>query len=265
MKLHKIPAPDHLKQYVQFFWYAEGESASFYAIADGCPGIIFSRTENGMVQGDKKLSPFFLYGQTTRLTELTANGKFQLTGLCFYPHVIKVLFGLDAHELTDDCLDINTFLTGKKQNPGDHLMNTGIPLKRIEIISNYVYGLIQSSRQNEDELVVSALSAMIKSVGEISLRELHKTFNVTERTFERRFEKHVGIPPKLFSRICRFQASLNQLKDQQYNKLSDIAYENGFTDQSHFIRTFKEFTGHSPNKFQRTFLQPISNAPVFTR
>lgn len=265
MELHKIPAPDYLRKYVQFFWHAEGESESFFAVADGCPGIIFSRTEKGMVQGDKKLSSFFLYGQTTRLTELTAKGKFQLTGLCFHPHVIKVLFGFDAHELTDDCIDIETLSTGKKKYLTDHLMNAPLPAKQIELISNYLYGLIKSNQQNEDDMVASALSTIMQSVGEVSLSELHKKLNVTERTFERRFEKHVGISPKLFSRICRFQASLNQLKNQKYNKLSDIAYENGFTDQSHFIRTFKEFTGHSPNKFQKTFLEEDSTVPVYTR
>ncbi len=144
-------------------------------------------------------------------------------------------------------------------------MNASLPAKQIEIISNYLRGLMQSNQQNTDGLVVSALSTIMQSVGEISLRELHKRLNVTERTFERRFEKHVGISPKLFSRICRFQASLNQLKNQKYNILSDIAYENGFTDQSHFIRTFKEFTGHSPNKFQKTFLEEDSTVPVYTR
>ena len=74
---------------------------------------------------------------------------------------------------------------------------------------------------------------------------------MSERNFERKFREYVGISPKLFSRICRFQSSLKQLQESNYEKLSDIAFENNFSDQSHFIRTFKEFAGFSPNQFQQ--------------
>jgi AraC-like DNA-binding protein len=56
----------------------------------------------------------------------------------------------------------------------------------------------------------------------------------------------------LFARICRFQASLNQIRNNDYCRLSDIAYENEYADQSHLIRAFKEFAGISPNKYQNS-------------
>ena len=65
--------------------------------------------------------------------------------------------------------------------------------------------------------------------------------------------------PKLFSRICRFQSSLQQLRDNDYTKLSDIAFEHEFADQSHFIRTFREFAGFSPFQYQRQSPGVIEN------
>lgn len=64
----------------------------------------------------------------------------------------------------------------------------------------------------------------------------------------------VGITPKQFTKIIQFQCSLNQLTDDDYLNLTDLAYEYGFADQSHFIRTFKHYTGKTPREFQRFLL-----------
>ncbi|MNY79127.1 DNA-binding transcriptional regulator ChbR [compost metagenome] len=69
----------------------------------------------------------------------------------------------------------------------------------------------------------------------------------------------------LFGRICRFQASLNQLRAQSYDKLSDIAFEQEYADQSHFIRNFKEFTGLTPFQFRKSIQETVENFPVLVQ
>jgi AraC-like DNA-binding protein len=95
-----------------------------------------------------------------------------------------------------------------------------------------------------------ALSAIMQSKGCLLLKDLQEKVQMSERTFERKFKEYVGISPKLFTRICRFQASLSQMRNSDFEKLSDIAFQNDYSDQSHFIRSFKEFTGFSPNQYQ---------------
>jgi len=72
---------------------------------------------------------------------------------------------------------------------------------------------------------------------------------VTERTFQRMFEKNVGIPPNQYRRICQFNTAFRQLQLRKFNKLTDIAFENGYADQSHYIRSFREFTGITPKDY----------------
>ncbi|MNV73647.1 HTH-type transcriptional activator RhaS [compost metagenome] len=102
---------------------------------------------------------------------------------------------------------------------------------------------------------------MIESKGLASLKGLQNQLQLSERSFERKFKQHVGVTPKMFSRICGFQASLSQLKKNEYDKLSDIAYGNGYSDQSHFIRTFKEFAGFSPYQYQKQADKVADNFP----
>jgi AraC-like DNA-binding protein len=63
------------------------------------------------------------------------------------------------------------------------------------------------------------------------------------------FESNVGISPRLYKRICQFDAAFQQLNRRKFAKLSDIAYQNGYADQSHFIRSFKEFTNITPKEY----------------
>ena len=78
-----------------------------------------------------------------------------------------------------------------------------------------------------------------------------KQLPVTERTFERNFKSYVGLSPKQFAKIIQFQSSLNRLTKAKFQKLTDIGLESGFTDQSHFIRTFKSYTGQTPSFYSR--------------
>jgi AraC-like DNA-binding protein len=90
---------------------------------------------------------------------------------------------------------------------------------------------------------------IIKGGGLTPLNNIKKDLSVSERTFERRFLKAVGVTAKQFSQIIRFQNSLDDLKSNGYEVLSDIVYKNGFADQSHFTRVFKAFTGATPSHF----------------
>ena len=104
-----------------------------------------------------------------------------------------------------------------------------------------------------------AITRIVEAKGNISLKELQDYLQLSERSFERRFKQYVGISPKLYSRISRFQAVLNQIRLGQHNRLTDLAYENDYADQSHFIRSFKEFAGCSPLQYQKQSMQQVEN------
>jgi AraC-like DNA-binding protein len=68
---------------------------------------------------------------------------------------------------------------------------------------------------------------------------------------QRRFKKQVGVPLKRYEHISRFELALNRLATVDYSELTSIAFELGYTDQSHFIKEFQEFAGMSPYHFVR--------------
>lgn len=252
----KVAPPLYLKNYVRYFWTLEdksaGDSKTFRIIADGCPGFLFNQSEKSVIyQNNSKLLPaFFLYGQATRHSELNLTGESSIIGACFYPNALKLIFGLDANELTDSCIDLNFAADKKDLNLPEKRAEKNSLHKKVEMIADYLASQIRKNNPSEDRVVQTALAQIIEANGNLSLAELRRDLGLSERSLERKFKQNVGIPPKLFSRIWRFQSSLEQLRKNDNLKLSDIAYDNEYADQSHFIRAFREFAGFSPNQFK---------------
>lgn len=220
----------------------------FYA--DGYPGIMFQESGSLLVSPQNKNMPdFFLYGQTIHPIELQVQGPYNFVVFQLYPFVIESFFGVIPKTLNDACYnldqlqnaDINKHLALLKQRPE--------PLERVTLISGFLLELFKAKKQQLDYIVQQALLRIIETSGQLPINELRKQFRISERAFERRFQAQVGLSPKQFSRIIQFQNSLNALQEKEFATLSDLVYQNGFADQSHFIRVFKAFTGTTPSGF----------------
>ncbi|MEL6812254.1 MAG: AraC family transcriptional regulator, partial [Bacteroidota bacterium] len=75
------------------------------------------------------------------------------------------------------------------------------------------------------------------------------TYPKTQKHFIQQFKKYAGLTPKVFHRIMRFNEILQQIHKKEHIAWSQVAYQFGYTDQSHFIKEFKEFSGFSPEEF----------------
>ena len=80
-------------------------------------------------------------------------------------------------------------------------------------------------------------------------REMVDSYPNSQKHFISQFKKYFGLTPKVLHRIFRFDEILKQIQNNQQLNWSDIAYEFGYTDQSHFIKEFREFSGFSPQEY----------------
>lgn len=258
MVFRQLPPPSYLQEYVRYFWTLSSGGQHLPALAlgplaDGCPGLIFHHTEDGRFCDEfgKELPVVFLYGQTVSRTALYISGRFRLTGACLYPHALKPLTRCDAVELTDVCIEPNQLGNLQQLKLGEQLLHTSCPAEQVGILSRALYALLSNTTALPDPMILQALQLIRDTNGQIALPYLRERLGLSERHLERLFNRQVGLSPKMYARICQFQASLQQLKASRFVKLSDIAYENGYADQAHFIRSFKTFTGHAPQAFRK--------------
>jgi AraC-like DNA-binding protein len=271
MEFRQIPPPTYLADYIRYFWVVESNdtdlsSTAFRTIADGSPGLIFQHRDKGILyQNDKELPGAILYGQATRHAELRISGRFNTIGIFFYPHALKSIFGLNADELTDTCIDLDLLPDEKGFHLSDRLSNVPSLQSQIDALCSFLLAQLTKNDRFADKRMQHALHRIQQANGNISVKTLREELQLSERCFERRFKQHIGVTPKLFARISQFQACMQLLRQSDYNKLSDIAFENEYADQSHFIRAFKEFAGFSPFQFRKRSKELIENLSIVTK
>lgn len=222
--------------------------------ANGTPTLLF-QTAKGKIKGN--FNNLTLFGQTVFPETLTLNESFTLIAYFFKPFSLFTLYGLSAQELTDNPIDLNLLEPPKKMNLQEQLLNADSTGDMINLIDNYIFSLI-SKVKTETQLIKFATRKLMKNPCEKNLQKIHKELYLTERTFQRIFKKYIGISPDKFRRISQFAAAFQQLQHKQFESLSDIAFDNGYADQSHFNRSFKEFTKTTPKDYLR-FETPTEN------
>ena len=84
------------------------------------------------------------------------------------------------------------------------------------------------------------------------LNEIVESFDGTQKHLISQFRKYIGLTPKQYQRVLRFNDVFMQMQGDQFLSWSDIAHRCGYSDQSHFIREFKHFSGFNPESFLKS-------------
>jgi methylphosphotriester-DNA--protein-cysteine methyltransferase len=108
---------------------------------------------------------------------------------------------------------------------------------------------VDSSPTDDVRLVRTACATMYASDGQVRVREVARACSLSLRQFERRFKAITGFTPKLLARLIRFEALRDRLLHVPVTRSTDLAYDFGYTDQTHLIREFKTFAGRTPTQF----------------
>jgi methylphosphotriester-DNA--protein-cysteine methyltransferase len=107
---------------------------------------------------------------------------------------------------------------------------------------------------------IARTAAVIENtLGKTDLADVAAKLSIAVKTMERDFHRGIGLSPKEFARIIRFNKVLNSLNSGPRMNIHDLVYQCGYYDQSHLINEFREFTGTTPSALVRR--DPASEEP----
>src|SRR5262249_16638606 len=128
--------------------------------------------------------------------------------------------------------------------------------------------LVRSSEAAVPSGIAPASAALMKlRGGVVCIEEMARTNRLSPREFGRQFSEFVGLPPKLFARITRFQSLVHVLLSTDVSQWVEASSATGFYDQAHMINEFRSFTGSSPTVFFRPHRADAATdmAPILVR
>jgi AraC-like DNA-binding protein len=95
-----------------------------------------------------------------------------------------------------------------------------------------------------------------------SVADIAADIGLSKRRFIEVFKQQVGLTPKLYARVRRFQSVITSLDDRADVVWPEVAVDCGYFDQAHFIRDFKQFCGLTPGKYLRARGDQRNHVPI---
>jgi AraC-like DNA-binding protein len=252
MKYFTIPPTESLKPFVRSFWvleheFGEGETNYVYrSVADSCVEMVFHYRgpfSELVTSGQPRNWLSGIHFQTDRYTRFETFESFGIFGVYIYPFAVPCLFGVPSEKTSNELLSLDTFfgITGRELE--EQMMMAGCNERRVEILSAFLQRRLLNARY-KDAAIATAIKQVIHSKQFHTVGGLADMFNLSVRQFDRKFKEYAGFNPKTYLRVVRLS---HALKNHKGNKsLTQIAYECGYYDQSHFIHDVKAFTGYHP-------------------
>lgn len=171
-----------------------------------------------------------------------------LIAFLFRPFALGPLLKLPAAKLKGQPIKLELWNAQKAMAVQLQLIHSTTPEEKLQILNHFLVTQLERNRR-DCELIQTATDEMMEHSEKEVLAKLVNKLNVTERTFQRIFKQYTGISANQYRRICQFYFAFSQLKGKHFEKQTDVAYDNNYFDQSHYIRSFKEFTDLTPNDY----------------
>ena len=250
------PHPD-LDEFIECYWMMYSDNSIPVVekiIPDGFTEIIFNYRDvyKSKISGAWNLqSPNLLAGQLKTFFYLQNTGTTGSVAIKFKPAALTQLFGFHMDQYVDKIVDLDAFQNSELKQLKEKILccvNIGSKIQEHlikRILDDYFVSLIQNASSNP---LKAPLELIFSSHGLVTVTEMVASTNIGERQLERLFKKYIGLPPKYFARIIRFNYIFELIKSKK-NSWTEILYQSGYYDQSHFIQNFKAFTGEDPSSY----------------
>jgi AraC-like DNA-binding protein len=248
--LYREAAPTGIaSEMVKCFWMLEDDAPSSDVqriLPDGRCELILNFGESFESQGDGEWKPqpkWFVTGQITGPMLLRPRGKTRILGIRFHPHGAAQFLGVPIGELTDKTASVDE-LSRVATTQLEKLHDLLLTQQKFAALGTVVTTLASNGCKNDIQ-IAAAVRILEQACCAISIKQLAHHVNLSARQFERRFLAAVGIPPKMFCRMQRFQRVLRAMDDSSTSWVR-TAVDCGYYDQAHLIRDFREFAGTAP-------------------
>ena len=252
MRYREIKPQPPLRRFIECFWtlesdHSEPNVAPAPILPDGCVELILNcgGAFQEIKENGERISqpPHFVVGQMTQPIWIAPSGAVELIGVRFHPGGTIPFLDQPLHELTNRIIELGGIDSALESELVRALASSLDLTSRINAIESCLTRRAQSFAGDQRWLKLTANAVRVS--GRITVDTLADAAGVSTRQLERRFLGEVGIGPKLFCRILRFQQVFRAVAEDSASWAA-LAIDCGYYDQAHLIRDFQEFAHQTP-------------------
>jgi AraC-like DNA-binding protein len=194
-------------------------------------------------------------GLSSTFSDVTTQGESGVIFVVFYPAGACHFLHFSLLDIENQSLPMADVLGNEVREVEEMLGEKNTPEQRVAVIEKFLIRKFSPVPKYDYALLNSGIGLIHEHGGQISALQLADKLSVTTKSLERKFAEYIGKTPKQFIRLIRFEKILSDFSTLKDISLTSYAYQNGYFDQSHFIKDFKMFSGLSPKEFLARYYQ----------
>jgi len=168
--------------------------------------------------------------------------------VCFKPGGACLFLPMPAAEVTNQVVDLFTLWGTAAIDLREQLQAAQTRAEMVCILERFL--LAHVAWELRPHLAVPfALASFQAGKERRSISEVTAQLGMSPKRFIHLFEEAVGLTPKMFCRLLRFQEGLQRITRGQPARWADLALDSGYFDQAHFIHDFQAFAGLTPGAY----------------
>jgi len=222
---------------------------------DGIPRNTF---DNDTLKPNATFTEVWISGMHKNYLSISAHQNSEMLVVQFKPDGAFPFLHLPINELSNQVIPADKILSASILEIRKQIIAKSTVVEKFQVIEAWLHEKIDVSK-----IPSEALSNIVKELGNrpvAEFQEVIQNYPNSQKHLISQFKKYCGLTPKVFHRILRFNNILQKIHQQQAISWSHVAYQSGYTDQSHFIKEFKAFSGFNPQEFiKREFNQSEPN------
>lgn len=193
--------------------------------------------------GQKTRERSWISGLQSKALSVKISGRHTTAGVIFKPWGLYALFGLEAKSLANKAIDSRLLCDLSNEIENNKFSDS-------QFFDLLEYSLLKSVRKSK---MTRVMHEIVHEIEQENCVNHWAKLSRSKRTIIASFNKMIGLSPHKFYTLKCICETIALLEINPAIKLTELAYNQGFYDQAHFIRIFKEHTGLTPKEFCKRF------------
>jgi AraC-like DNA-binding protein len=251
-EMKPIPA---LQPYIKCIWTLSSNAMPAEperVFPDGCMELIFNlKTPLVRISGNtnERQPKTFIFGQLTGALHLLPTANYSVVAVRFTPFGLSAFTNIPSLQFKGTEVTIEN-LWGEEGKELEEKVNTLTTANAVAAIQQFFITRLKKHLTPHTLQPIGAIANTIMAEnGAHTVQYWAHHANLSQRQFNRRFKNIVGITPKEYIKVVRFNKVLRHFNTDSPDSMAMLAQQFGYYDQAHFIKDFREFTGITPGSF----------------
>jgi AraC-like DNA-binding protein len=196
----------------------------------------------------QSLGVSLISGTHSRFVVIDTASQASTVGVHFKAGGAQPFLGVSAGELRDANVPLDALWGTKATELRDRLLEAQTSEVRFDVLKRAL--LAQVARPlTHHPAVAFALREFQGMTRTRTVKEVSRRTGMSQRRFIQLFREAVGLTPKLFCRILRFQEVIRLVGSEKRVQWAEVALRCGYFDQAHFVHDFRAFSGTTPTNY----------------